>query len=360
MDTKMFNLNDQQQEQLRDFRECFIEYKQITDIYNVFDRLMFNCTVGGEQQSLLLTGDTGSGKSALINHYLQRFPKIQNRWADMPVLNTRIPGKIKEQNTLERFLLDLDSTVSNRVKRSNREGSLLTSVIKTLIRKKVRLIIVNEIQELIEFKDAEERQTIANTFKMISEDASVSFVLVGMPYSSLLADESQWNSRLGWRRHLDYFHLFKTEELENGKILLSPNEDGKIHFAKFVAGLAARMGFAQRPNLTSDDILLPLFAVCHGECRALKHFLSDALLNTLSKSANTIDIDILSDTFDFKYPSIKVNPFKCELKELNIRELRSETWYDQKAQFKEDRIIDRTFTDVLPIHMLLSKKPLQG
>lgn len=356
MDTKMFNLTERQLNQLTEFRDCFVEYPQITEIYTIFDRLMFNSTVGGEQESLLLTGDTGVGKSALVSNYLKKFAVKKTRWAEMPVLNTRIPSRIKEQNTLERFLLDLDNINSSRIRRPHKEGSLTAGVIKALIDKNVKLIIVNEIQELIEFKDAEERQTIANTFKMISEEAKVSFVLVGMPYSSLLAEEPQWSSRLGWRRHLDYFHLFQVQD--NRKTPL-PDKLGKVHFAKFVSGLAARMGFDERPNLTSDDILLPLFAVCRGECRLLKHFLSDALLNALCASETTIDKGILEASFSSRYPS-EDNPFKCPLEKLNVRELSIGTRYNKDAQFKEGKLIDRTFTDLLPVHTLLSKRPLKG
>ncbi|MFM2478414.1 TniB family NTP-binding protein [Celerinatantimonas sp. MCCC 1A17872] len=352
----MLKLTNQQLNQITNFRECYVEYPQITEIYSIFDRLMFNSTVGGEQESLLLTGDTGSGKTALINNYLQKFSVKKGRWEEMPVLNTRIPSRIKEQNTLERFLLDLDDVRSSRVRRTHREGSLTAGVIRTLTDKKVKLIIINEIQELIEFKDAEERQTIANTFKMISEEAKVSFVLVGMPYSSLLAEEPQWSSRLSWHRHLSYFHLFKNSEQHKGLI---PDKLGKIHFAKFVAGLAGRMGFDDRPNLTCDEILLPLFAVCRGECRALKHFLSDALTNALSESKNTLDKEILEGTFSSRYPN-EDNPFRCSLNQLNIRELRIGARYNKDAQFKEDKLIDRTFTDLLPIHMLLSKQPLKS
>ncbi|NNM40377.1 AAA family ATPase [Vibrio plantisponsor] len=352
----MFNLTVRQLNQLSEFRECFVEYPQITEIYTIFDRLMFNSTAGGEQESLLLTGDTGAGKSALIHNYWKKFTIKKGRWSEMPVLNTRIPSKIKEQNTLERFLLDLDDIKSSRTRRSYKEGSLTAGVIRTLTDKNVKLIIVNEIQELIEFKDAEERQTIANTFKMISEEAKVSFVLVGMPYSSLLAEEPQWSSRLSWRRHLNYFHLFKNSEQSKALI---PDQSGKLHFAKFVAGLAGRMGFDERPNLTCDEILLPLFAVCRGECRSLKHFLSDALVNALSESKDTLDKEILEATFSSRYPN-EDNPFTCPLNELKVRELSIETRYDKDAKFKEGKLIDRTFTDLLPVHMLLSKTPLKG
>ncbi|MGF1728484.1 ATP-binding protein [Photobacterium kasasachensis] len=353
----MFDLTDSQLKQYSAFRECFVEYPQLTEIYSTFDRLMFNGSVGGEQESLLLTGDAGCGKSALIDNYVGRYASKRQRWADMPILKTRIPSKVREQNTLERFLLDLDSEGSNRSRRRKAEGALTEGVIKTLIRKNVKLIIVNEIQELIEFKDAEERQTIANTFKMISEEGKVSFVLVGMPYSNLLADEPQWNSRLGWRRHLDYFRLYKKD---GNSEKLVPDKQGKTHFAKFVSGLAVRMGFNERPNLTSDDILLPLFSLCCGECRPLKHFLSDALLNALCDSSNTVNKAILEKTFRNKYPYADVNPFNCSLEQLEIRELATESKYDKDAQYKEDKLVDRTFTDLLPVHMLLSKRPLKG
>lgn len=356
MVTKMFKLSVAQSKQLTDFRECFIEYPQITEIYKSFDRLMVNGSLGGEQECLLLTGETGSGKSAMIKNYVSRFPSPQGIWDEMPVLNTRIPSTVKEKNTLERLLLDLESIASSRAQRKSRECSLTTHVIRQLRRKKVRLIIVNEIQELVEFKDEETRQQIVNTFKMISEEAQVAFVLVGMPYSTLLTEESQWSSRLSFRRCLSYFQLFK--KLKNGQLV--PDTKGKEHFAKFVAGLAARMGFHERPNLTCDEILLPLFAVCRGECRQLKHFLADALLDALVESAPTIDKASLAATFGNKYPNAEHNPFLQKLEDLKIHELEIETKYRKDAKYTEDRLVERKFTDVLPIHMLLTKHPLKA
>ncbi len=366
----MDNLTLDQQAQYTSFRECFIEHQQLTDIYTIFDRLALNSSIGGEQQSMLLTGDAGSGKSALIDNYVSRYITSKSRWSELPVLKTSIPSQIHEKNMLERFLLDLDSEVSIRVRRSYQEASLEQSVIRHLRNKKVRLVIVNEVQELIEFKDAQERQAIANTFKMISEQAQVSFVLVGMPYTALLAEETQWSSRLGWRRSLDYFRLFRI--LEPSKVanvdgviqaksgtFYQADHNGKRHFAMFVAGLASRMGFEKRPNLTSNDILLPLFAMCRGECRALKHFLSDALLSSFQECKGTIDKALLAQTFNLKFPDAPRNPFECRLEELEIVELATETGYNHLAKTKEARLINQSFTEILPIELLLSKKPLK-
>ncbi len=194
---------------------------------------------------------------------------------------------------------------------------------------------------------------VANTLKLISEDAGIPFVLVGMPYSTLLTDESQWASRLGWRRNLDYFRLFK------GNYEKSVDHESYVHFAKFIAGLSARMGFEERPNLTSEDILLPLFAVCKGECRALKHFLADALLKSIQQSSDYINKSLLAETFNDKYPYAEQNPFTCSLDTLKLKQLKSETQYNLYASTPEERLVKQSFTDELPVGLLLSKRPLK-
>lgn len=202
------------------------------------------------------------------------------------------------------------------------------------------------------------RQEIANTFKYISEEAKVPFVLVGMPYAEVLANEAQWSSRLGWRREIDYFRLFKPRDIEDRESPYVADIGGKEHFAKFVAGLASRMQVDQKPVLTSDDILLPLFSVCSGECRKLKHFLEDALLNSFIQAKPTIDKKVLSDTFFQKYPN-QQNPFECSLEQIEVRELKAVSRYNLSATSKEDKLLPRLFTDLLPMNILLSNKPLR-
>ncbi|TKF88156.1 TniB family NTP-binding protein, partial [Vibrio sp. F13] len=151
--------------------------------------------------------------------------------------------------------------------RKRNEIALAEGVVTQLKRKSVELIIVNEIQELVEFSTADERQTIANTFKYISEEAGVSFVLVGMPYADVIAKEPQWNSRLSWRREINYFKLLQVEsDAKNTNTQYSIDAKQKKHFARFVAGLASRMGYEPTPILTKNEILYPLFSMCRGEC----------------------------------------------------------------------------------------------
>lgn len=85
----------------------------MTEIYSIFDQLRFNHSLGGEPESFLLTGEAGSGKTALINNYLSRF-QSGSTWGKQPVLSTRVPSRINEQNTLTQFLVDLDCKSGGR------------------------------------------------------------------------------------------------------------------------------------------------------------------------------------------------------------------------------------------------------
>ncbi|WP_281544937.1 TniB family NTP-binding protein [Grimontia sp. SpTr1] len=345
---------------LKAFRSCFIEYPAISEIFGVFDRLRLNRHLGGEQESMLLTGETGSGKTALVNQYLAKNPTNSTKsLADQKILSTRIPSNISEEGTIQQFLTDLNNKASSsRTNNRKKAPALAKGIVRQLKDKNVELIIVNEIQELIEFSTADMRQEIANTFKYISEEAKVPFVLVGMPYAAVLANEAQWSSRLGWKREIDYFRLFKHQDIEDRESPYIPDVEGKEHFAKFVAGLASRMQLDQKPMLTGDNILLPLFSVCSGECRKLKHFLEDALLNSFIQEKPTLDKEVLSDTFVQKFPKLP-NPFKCSTEQIEIRELKAVSRYNLSATSKEEKLLPRLFTDQLPMNLLLNNKPLR-
>ena len=341
----MLRVTDKQEAQLYNFRTCFIEYPEITEIYSIFDRMRLNKSLGGEQESLLLTGETGSGKTALINNYLSKHQTItSSTFAYQPILNTRIPPKVNELSTMLQLLKDLNTQTGSRAQRNRNELALAESVVVQLKRKKTELIILNEVQELIEFSSVKDRQAIANTLKYISEEAQVSFVLVGMPYSELLAEEPQWNSRLSWRRELRYFQLSKN----------------KAHFIKVIKGLANRMGFSEPPELHKKEIAIALFSICRGEFRLLKHFLEDAMLTCFLAGRTTVDLDVLAETYQLKYAQTasNLNPF-LNPEGIKISELSASTKFNPYALKEEDKIISRRFTDALPLNLLLSKSGLK-
>ncbi|WP_413693840.1 TniB family NTP-binding protein [Psychromonas sp. KJ10-2] len=193
----MNNLTEPQIQQLRDFSDCIVVHPKIKTIFNDFDELRFNRKFQSDQQCMLLIGDTGVGKSHLINHYKKRVLATQNySRSTIPVLVSRISRGKGLEATLIQMLADLELFGSSQIKKRGYKTDLTKKLVESLIKAQVELLIINEFQELIEFKSVQERQLIANGLKFISEGAKVPIVLVGMPWAERIAEEPQWASRL--------------------------------------------------------------------------------------------------------------------------------------------------------------------
>ncbi|WP_235937142.1 TniB family NTP-binding protein [Vreelandella azerica] len=67
-------LPENSRSQLVKFRNCFVKHAALIKAMNSLHRLKNNQLLGGEQQCMLLVGDTGSGKSKLITEFASEFP----------------------------------------------------------------------------------------------------------------------------------------------------------------------------------------------------------------------------------------------------------------------------------------------
>ncbi|RVT44736.1 hypothetical protein EMM73_15635 [Rheinheimera sediminis] len=301
-----------QNEQLQAFSDSLVEHTQVKTIFSDFDDLRMNRLFQSDQQCMLLTGDTGVGKSHLINHYRKRVLASQHYGRErMPILISRIASNQGLDATLIDMISDLELFGSAQRKKRGYQTDLVTTLVNSLIRAEVELLIINEFQELIEYKTQRERQAIANALKFISEEAKVPIVLVGMPWADHIAKEPQWSSRLVRRRRLDYFSIV----------------NDRAYYLRYLKGLAKHMPFDTPPTLEDADIAIALFAATQGENRKLKHLLIETIKIAMVCGAKTLDVSHFVEVFDklFSEESSssrkRVNPFTQKADEIKISEV---------------------------------------
>ncbi|WP_305374051.1 TniB family NTP-binding protein [Photobacterium leiognathi] len=333
----MRRLIRQQEQALREFIGVFIESPIATAIMADFDRLRYNKHLGGEQQCMLLTGDTGSGKSRLIQEYKQRLCSDPNE-SSFSLLVSRIPSKPSLPSTIIQLLKDMGHFGSTYRKGISNDQSLTESLIRCLRSKNTELIIINEFQELVEFKSGKALNEIANRLKYISEEAQVPIVLVGMPWAKKITTEPQWASRLLIRRELEYFKL----------------SDKPEYFIRFVKGLILRMPLETSEKLFNKAVILSLFSVSQGQIRKLKHFLDEALKLAMLEEQSEITPHSFSIVFSMWYPN-QTNPFKQKAEEIIGQEVKAYSYYDSGADNEFEAIIPTQYTDKLTLSQIIKK-----
>ena len=334
-------LTEAKKAKLNQFKAVFIEYTIPKAIINDFDKLRLHHGLAGEKPCMMLSGDTGCGKSALIKHYYDNNPP---HFADgrrkVPVLLSRIPSNPSIESTLNKLLHDLGqfgAKSSKRLKHGN-EIALAESLVEQLKRSGTELIIIDEFQELVEKNLGKKRRDIANQFKYINEKAGISIVLVGMPWIDQIADEPQWSSRIFIRRFIPYFKLS-----ENPKL-----------FIRLLMGLANRLPFTEKPNFSKEEVVLALFATSKGCFRELKNFLDSALIDALKDDAVTFDKQYLSSAFKALRPELD-NVFEMNVNEIQGCEVEQYSTFKPDGPQDEDPFIDTQFCKKVPLVQLLKK-----
>ena len=336
-------LTETKKAKLNQFKAVFIEYTIPKTIINDFDKLRLHHDLAGEKPCMMLSGDTGCGKSALIKHYYDNNPP---HFADgrrkVPVLLSRIPSNPSIESTLKQLLHDLGqfgAKSSKRLKHGN-EIALAESLVEQLKRSGTELIIIDEFQELVENNLGKKRRDIANQFKYINEKAGISIVLVGMPWIDQIADEPQWSSRIFIRRFIPYFKISEKKELQL--------------FIRVIKGFANRLPFSDKPRFEDLDIALSLFAISNGCLRKLKNFLDAALTEALISDAVTLNKQYLSSAFKAWRPELD-NVFEMNVNKIQGCEVEQYSTFKPDGPQDEDPFIDTQFCKKVPLVQLLKK-----
>lgn len=324
------------------FSLCYIEHPYVKGIIDELDNLRARRLLSKDQQCILITGEAGTGKSALIDHYKAKALASELNSRRIPVLLTRISAKRDLDSTLVQMLHDLELFGTGRYK--SRRGfvrNLEKDLVEALKRTKVELIIINEFQEILEYKSKKERQAIGNSLKYISEEAQVPIAFVGMPWAEQICEDPQWASRLIRKRTLKHFYFKDINE--------------RRYYLSYLKGLASRMPFALPPDLASPTIAIPLFAATKGENRFIKELLKEALILALEQQDCTISLAHLGIVYASMVPE-QPNVFELPVEQILLKEVESQSRINFDMQTVDQLTIGPKYTKPMALSDILSLK----
>lgn len=178
-------------------------------VLGLLERCLADSEYSADPKCLFIGGHTGAGKSSLIDAFIARYPRINGETVDtIPVLAAAIPAVATTKGTVSSLLAALGDSKAYQGELARLTGRLLHYLRVC----RVRIIIVDEFQHVIDRDSSKVLARTADLLKTIVNQSHIPLVLVGLPHSERILEENPQLSRRFSRRTLLSGFGFKTPE----------------------------------------------------------------------------------------------------------------------------------------------------
>lgn len=166
-----------------------LRHPQFQNIYsNIKDCHLSSLHLAREPQCMLLTGNTGVGKSTLLSTYVEEYPSQRTRSGNViPILMVETPSPVTVKGLASEILQMLGDPASEK-------GTLWAMnkrVVNLIEACKVEMVILDDIHHMLDKATSRVLLDVADWLKVLIKDTGVPFLIVGVekePERILLAN----------------------------------------------------------------------------------------------------------------------------------------------------------------------------
>lgn len=304
--------------------------QDITDDIQYIRRMASSSNYEKEPICMLVTGETGTGKSEFIKQYKDHFPNQEEaERTKIPVLVSLIPKARHPKPVVSQLLRDLGDPLDG----TGGDSTTLTHRLITLLRGTgVELIILDEFQHLIETKSNQVVYDIADFIKTLVSKAKIPVVLFGLPWSSyVLTVNAQLARRFSMQQELINYTLETYSD-----------------FGKFVDKIQQKLPIKPEQDLRQREMLFRLFAASGGNISNLM----DKIVRPAAISAvDNSDLLIKKEHFAkalkrFSQVRDELNPFLIDVEKVTAHVQNKSSYWNKNVRRGETRVVDMTRTTV--------------
>lgn len=236
-----------------------------------------------EPQCMLVTGPAGVGKTTLIERFQSEYLASNYIPAkSIPILRVEIPEKATIDSVAQEFLERLGDPMSHRGKTAQKISRLK----KMLIDRNVRVVIIDEFQNVIDKKTQKAVHDISNFIKSLINQTKIPYFIFGMESCIRVLEEDpedQLRQRFSVRRTLEPFKWIPGER--NSEVITLFSMINEL------------LPFEESSNLHEYDIALKLSIASRGRFRYIMKIIQSAGDHAISNNLLHIPITALSDAF---------------------------------------------------------------
>lgn len=171
-------------------KKPYIKSPFLSKIFKLFDKLRETKKKFDTTSCMLITGESGSGKSQIAKHYVEKNPHVeQDERTYIPVLHYELESVSTEVQLLRSLLIAIgDPQLGEKEKNA---VALLKRFVFLSKAIGLELLIVDEIQVIMERRSQRVLSGLADLFKDIINRLEIPVVFMGMPWSRHLIESNE-------------------------------------------------------------------------------------------------------------------------------------------------------------------------
>lgn len=287
---------------LKVLTNAFVERPAVSEIIKTMDRVRRAKRIGAEPTCITVTGDSGVGKSTLLEHYRDANPERREEIDGaiqriQPVLYVPFSSNLTVPMAGDEVLRALLGPKAGMQRR--RQNDLIPFHLQ---RQRVELIMFDEFQHVAERGADKTRAATADWVKHLTKTTKIPVVMAGMKaLLPLVEGNAQISSITPYRFVLGEFAFGTTGQ--------------KNAFRRFLGELDKLLPFDELAMIGTVDMATRLFTASQGVLRPLLQLLRLAGEFAIEEGAACIRMDHIRDAFDEVgcHPECTVNPFQDEM-----------------------------------------------
>ena len=263
-------------------KDLYVARDATQHIAALIDKVRNGRLLSPEPCCILITGETGTGKSAFLADYVKRSPARRDGSGNLvqPLLHVEFDSFVTVIGAATIMLRKLEDP-------SNGVGRLvdLTHRIRELAkREKVEAIVIDEFQHLVD-TGSKTVNKVGDWLKQLAKSTNLPIVMAGMPASSRVIDGNTQFAGITPYRH------------EIG--MLTYGKDGeRRQYRKFLALLDSLLPFDHVGGFADAAIAALLFEATGGSLRMLMQLIREAAGSAIDRNAPSIGMPDLAFGFD--------------------------------------------------------------
>jgi type II secretory pathway predicted ATPase ExeA len=233
--------------------------------------------------NLLIVGETGNGKTMIVNLFLSRYPAADlasSARATLPVLSIQAPPVPEEG----RFYNEILDRVAAPYRPNDRVERKQFQAVRVLREIGVRLLIIDEIHHILAGPIAKQRHFL-NTIKYLSNELRIPMVGVGTK---------------------EAFHALHTDPQLASRFMpaLLPRWELNEDYLRLLASFAQMLPLKQASDLTAPDLAELVLTMSEGTIGEIAALLSTAAVAAIRTGRECIDTTLLRQ-LDWVVPSAR-------------------------------------------------------